>query len=541
MSTLRADPELILIAQRCHTFGPGDATVQALAIADGRIAARGTRRAMLRLRRHTTRVLELQRAVITPGLVDCHTHFFYWAINRALVIDVSTLSSLDTVLHKIDREQRTKQIGEWIVASGFDYNRWDTGLPCARDLDRVVGHRPVLVRARDGHTTWLNTLGLKHAGISARTRDPKGGRYLRDTHGRPTGIVQETAVDLLPDPVREFAQQTDTAAQRVVDRALQSAYRYAWAHGVVGVHAMDDGVSLGHFARHRNDGRLGVRITHAVPLPELESACRLGLRSGFGDDWLRIGGVKIFADGALGSQTAYMYEPYPGRGNYRGVPVVAGHELEEAVCHAARHGWAAWIHAIGDRAVHEAIAAIASARPYGETRMPHRIEHAQCVRPTDVRRLARAGIIASVQPCHILGDIATADRHWPRARKDAYPFRRFLAAGVTLAAGSDAPIEDLDPRRSLFGATMRTDERGSPAGGWFPGERLTTAETLRAFTHGAATTVGAENGAGTLALGAPADLTIWQEDPLRASPDTLLSIGIAGCVVGGRVHVNANA
>lgn len=541
MSTESASPDLVLIAKRCHRFDRANASVEALAIAGGRIVAAGTRRATLRLRSRGTRVIDLGNAVITPGLVDCHTHFFYWAINRALVIDVSTLCSLNSVLQRIHTLHRTKLVGDWVVASGFDYNRWNSGLPSAADLDHIVQDRPVLVRSRDGHTAWLNTLGLKRARITASTPDPKGGRYVRDARGRPTGIVQESAVDLLPDPVRDFALTSHPATERVIDRALQAGYRYAWAHGLVGVHSMDDGASLRHLARHQHEGKLSLRIVHAVPLAELDNACNLGLRTGFGDDWLRIGGVKVFADGALGSQTAYMFEPYPGQGDYRGVPNVAGRELEDVVRRAAERGWTTWIHAIGNRAVHESIQAIVRARRVRTTRWPARIEHAQCVRPADVRRMAQAGIIASVQPCHILGDIATADRHWPRARRDAYPFGRFLTAGVRLAAGSDAPIESLDPRRSLFGATTRTDEHNQPAGGWFPEECITTEATLRAFTQGAALTTAARNGAGTLAIGAPADLTIWQEDPLRAAPDTLRDIGIAGCVIDGRLHVSGAA
>jgi predicted amidohydrolase YtcJ len=260
-----------------------------------------------------------------------------------------------------------------------------------------------------------------------------------------------------------------------------------------------------------------------------------------GDDWLRIGGVKIFADGALGSQTACMFTPYPGRGTYCGVPLLAGEELRETVVSAARRGWPVWVHAIGDRAVHDCVSAIAAARRVEATFLPHRIEHAQCVRPGDVRRMAKARIIASVQPAHILGDIPTANRHWPRARRNAYPLRRLLDAGVPLAMGSDVPIESLDPRRAFHGATRRTDEVGRPPDGWFPEQRLSAAEVLRGYTVGAAACVAAPPGSGTITPGAPADLTIWHDDPLTAPPEELLEIGIAGCVVAGQVHLGEDS
>ncbi|MCK4342938.1 MAG: amidohydrolase, partial [Phycisphaerae bacterium] len=498
-------------------------------------------RRVLGLRARGTQVVDLGAAVITPGLVDCHTHFFYWALGRALVIDVSELWLLDDVLRKIRAQAKTKRLGDWIVARGFDHNRWAAEFPTAADLDRAVSEQPVMVHSRDEHSAWLNTAALRRCRITSRTPDPKGGRYLRDARGRPTGIVQEAALQRLPDPLRDFARRRDPSGRRIIDRALDAAYRTAWGLGIVGVHVLDDGPSLSHLLRHHATRRLGLRVVHAVAWADLEHACQLGLRSGFGEDWFRLGGVKIFADGALGSQTAYMFQPYPGRGDYCGVPVVAGEELKETLRKAVQHGWAAWIHAIGDRAVHEAVDAIAAARRLGNPALPHRIEHVQCVRPADARRMARLNIVASVQPCHLLGDITTADRHWPRARRNTFAFRRLLDSGVTLAGGSDVPIESLDPRRSLFAATMRTDEHGEPAGGWFPEQRISARDALLAFTRGAALASGNPAPTGTLAPGAPADLTIWADDPFRACPAELLQAGILGCVVDGQVHLTAEA
>lgn len=533
--------DLLILARRCHDLGPGVRPCGALAIANGTIVATGTRRSILRLRSRGTRVLDLGEAAVTPGLVDCHTHFVYWALGRALVIDLSPLRSLNDVLQKIHKSSARKRVGEWVMARGYDYNRWSDKPPCAVDLDRAVADHPAMAYSRDGHSVWLNTRAMRKLRIDRRTPDPEGGRYLRDTRGRPTGIVQETALYDLPDPLREFALRTDAPAIRTVGRALDAGYRAAWRLGIVGVHVMDDAPSLLHLQRHHADDHLGLRIMHAIQLADLDHALALGLRSGLGDTWLRLGGVKIFSDGALGSQTAYMFDPYPGKGDYHGVPVTAGEELKESVCRAARHGWASWVHAIGDRAVHETIDAIVAAQRVATTPLPHRIEHVQCIRPRDIRRMSRAGIIASVQPCHLLGDIDTANRHWPRARRNTYPFRRLLDASVTLASGSDLPIESIDPRRSLFAATMRTTEQGQPPEGWFPQQRISTEEALRAFTRGAAVASGGSAAAGTLRPGAPADLTIWAEDPVRAAPESLLDIGVVGCVIHGQVHLTEHA
>jgi predicted amidohydrolase YtcJ len=508
--------------------------IDAIAIRDGRIIALGRWRELARHHARETAVCDVRDAVVTPGLVDCHTHFFYWALTRAHVSDLGVLPTLDAVLHELHTAARKQRLGGWVLARGFEHNRWPGGLPTAADLDRAVPDGPALVTSRDGHTAWLNTPALRAARISPDTPDPPRGRYLRDPRGRPTGIVQEAAIDTLPNPLRDFAARQDAEATRLIDRALRRAYRAAWACGIVGVHTMDDAASLFHLQRHRVSGELGLRVVHAVPLRDFPAARQLGLRSGLGDEWLRLGGIKIFADGALGSQTAYMLKPYPGRGGYCGVPVIAGEELREAVREITRCGWASWIHAIGDRAAREAVAAIAAA---GSATIPHRIEHAQCVRPADMRRMAQARIVASVQPCHLLGDISNADIHWPKARRYAFPLRAFEEAGVTLAAGSDVPIESLDPRRSLSAATNRTDEQGRPAGGWFPQQRLSIRAALRAFTQGAASAISGLNGPGALEVGAPADLTLWAADPLAARPEELLDIGIRGCMVGGRMHL----
>jgi predicted amidohydrolase YtcJ len=541
MSTAATTANLILCAERVHTLGRRAAACDAIAIAGERILAVGRRRDLLRKKPRAARVIELSGATITPGLVDCHTHFFYWALERALVIDLAALTSRDATLRKINKLSVRRRVGEWIVARGLDYNRWDCAPPTAEDLDAVAGATPLMVHSRDGHTAWLNSAGLKRAGIHPDTPDPPGGRYLRDEHGHPNGGVQERAIDALPNPVVELAGRRDAKTVRTIDRAVRAGVRVAHALGLTGAHCVDDSASLYHLQRLSARRALDLRITHAIPRGNHEHATALGLRSGVGDDWFRIGGIKIFSDGALGSQTAYMLDPYPGSDGHCGVPNVAGEELRELVGALAPRGWAVWIHAIGDRAVREAVDAICAVRRADTSALPHRIEHAQCVRAADIRRMARRGIVASVQPCHIIYDIPTADRHWPGVRRFAYPLRQFADAGVTLAAGSDVPIESLDPRRSFFGAVQRAGADGVPAGGWFPEQRLSAREVLAAFTTGAARAAGTDPVAATIGPGARADLTVWADDPLRCAAKDLLDIGIAGCIVGGQPHLTSES
>lgn len=530
-------PDQIVLANRIHSFAERARPAKALAISRNRIAAVGTHRQIRALANRNTRVIDLRDTTITPGLCDCHTHFFYYALHRANAIDLTTARSRDHALNTLQKQAKRRSYGDWIVGFGCDWNTWPTHRPTAADLDAHFPDRPVLIRSRDAHSVWLNTAALRTAQLRPNTPDPPRGRYVRDARGKLTGIVQEAAIDTLPDPARQLALQTDTRTRRQIDRALANAFAEAHAHGLVGFHTMDDAVSLTHLQRLHTAHHLQLRVAHAIPLANLDAAIQLGLRSGLGDDWLRIGAVKIFSDGALGSQTAYMFSPYPGSQDV-GVPVVAGDALIETATHAARHGFALWIHAIGDRAVKECIDAIAAARKVEPTPLPHRIEHAQCIRPADIRRMARLKFVASVQPCHILGDIPTAQRFWPRAQKNAYPLRRLLDAGVTLAAGSDVPIESLDPRRSLFGATQRTNEAQQPPNGWIPDQKISTREALIAFTRGAAAVANADPHTGTLTPGALADLTIWNADPLTHDPQELLDIPIRGCMVNATLYAD---
>lgn len=533
--TTRRDESVILLARRVYESALARPRPGGVVIVDERVAATVSRRAALTHRWANAQVIDLGDATIVPGFTDAHTHFFYWALQRALTIDLTGVPSQAAAVGRIRASRRA--VGEWVVGQGFDANTWTDGPPTAATLDVALRDRPALFFSRDWHSAWLNSAALRRAGISARTSDPPDGVIVRDARGRPTGILRENAIKLVPDPLRELARRTDRAALALIDRALDDAEHAARALGIVGVHSMDDAPSLWHFQRRRCAGRLGIRVTHAVPLDRLDDAVRLGLRSGLGDEWLRIGGLKVFSDGSLGSQTAYMLSPYPGRGGYCGVPVVAGAALREVARRAVEHGMALWVHAIGDRAACEVIDAVAASRTLQRPVMPHRIEHAQCVRPRDIRRMARLGIIASVQPCHIIGDIATADRHWPVARRHAFPLAELAEAGVTLALGSDVPVESIDPRRSLYGAVCRQDERGQPRDGWFPDQRLSVRQALDAFTRGPAQSLGSDERHGTLRPGAPADVTVWLDDPFECEGEALLQARILGVVVGGRPHL----
>lgn len=532
---------LLVRASRVYTHFPFRSAGDAVLVQAGHVVAVGRQRALRKHAPPRARVLDLEDAVLTPGLIDAHTHFFYWALQQALVIDVTGFRSLAETLAAVRSGGARRRVGAWVLGRGFDVNLWQAGFPAAADLDRAIPDAPCMLRSRDGHVAWLNTAALRACGIDERTPNPPGGEFRRDRHGRPNGLVLEAALDALPNPLGELARSGAPRDLAVVDRALQRAFRAARALGFVGVHVLDDAASLSTFQRWRQSNRLPLRIVHSVPFDNRARAYELGLRGGVGDEWLRLAAIKIFSDGTLGSQTALMFDAYPGRARDYGVGVVHGEALRDAAIAAAAAGWPLWVHAIGDRAVSETIDALAAARRLerqargGVAALRHRIEHTQCIRPRDVRRMASLGIIASVQPCHLLGDIATAERYWPRARRHAYALRALRAAGVLLAMGSDVPVEPLDPRRSFYAALCRQDEHGHPVEGWFPEQRISAADVLRGFTQDAAQSVqGAPPLAGTLLPGAAADMTIWGGDPLRWPAADFREIPIRGSIVAGR-------
>lgn len=519
----------------CHRVLTMDARplrgATSVGICRNRIIAVGTRRQVGELRGRHTAVLDYPHGVLIPGFIDAHTHFYGWAC-RPDVVDLVGVRSMTEALRRIARAARKVEPGRWVLARGFDKNHWQGTFPSAVDLDAVTGDVPTQVISRDGHTAWVNTAALRLAGITARTPSPPGGSIHKGASGRPTGILQENAIGLLPD-VR--SSLTDAQKRRALLAGISRAHRY----GVTCVHSVEEREALLWFQRLRAEGRLTLRVRYAIPMERLDDAIRLGLTVGLGDNLLRLGGVKLFADGALGSQTAYMFEPYPGRPDYFGVPVLVGAELRQAVVKAAEAGLPCWVHAIGDRANHEVIDALAGARRSQPAPLRHRIEHAQCVRPADARRMGRLKIIASMQPCHIVGDMETAERHWPNVLAWTYPVRSLLKAGAPLAFGSDIPVETFDPVVGLHAAVNRQTLDRTPPGGWQMREAIGVLEALRAYTAGGAYAAGDETQLGRIAPGMLADFVLLSEDPLAIPRERLLDLRVLVTVCNGKVVFTA--
>ncbi len=498
---------------------------QAIAVRAGKVLKAGTDREILSLLSPEGKAINLRGAVAIPGLVDGHFHLLGYAM-RLTSLDLAELDSKEKVLERVAAKASSTPPGQWITGGGWDRNLWpDPSFPTRHDLDRVAPNNPVALYSRDFHTLWLNSLALHELGITSLTPDPPGGIIERDQLGQPTGILKEKAVEM----VRRLVEApTSPFLLQKLEEAMDNLIR----KGLVGLHNCEDERSLALLQELKNQGKLRMRILHHIPAENLEAAVKLGIKSGFGDEYLCIGGVKIFADGTLGSRTAAMLEPYLEEPGNLGILTLTREELEELVLKAAKAGLSVAIHAIGDRA-NQLVLDVLEKAP----RLRHRIEHVQLLAPEDVPRLAKLGVVASMQPIHATSDMEMAERYWGRERcRWAYAWRSLLEEGTILAFGSDCPVEPPDPLLGIHAAVTRRRLDGSPGPeGWFPEQRLKVEEAVRAYTWGNAFASGKEKIRGTLALGMLADITILSEDIFRISPERIPTVEVLGTVIGGEL------
>ena len=527
---------MYLYNARIYTLDELNPMITALAIDQGRIlmcADEATIRAEFGSRMPS---VDLDGGVVIPGLTDAHIHLEHYALGLQKV-DCET-STKEECLRRVAERARSAPEGEWILGHGWNQNDWAGGYGMASDLDVVTPHNPVYLTAKSLHAGWANTLALRLAKIGEATPDPPEGRLGRNEQGGPNGILFESAMDLITAAIPEPTWQR-------LEQAIQSALPQLWGMGLTSVHDFDRRRCFMALQSLRHRGELRLRVVKSIPLEDLASALEVGLRSGFGDDWLRIGGVKLFADGALGPHTGAMFEPYEDDPSNRGMLFLDGEQIYEFGQQAADGGLPLAVHAIGDRANHEVLNAFERLRAYeqakaetwgqfGEMRLRHRIEHLQVLNSRDISRLAELGVIASMQPIHALSDMEMADRFWGERACLAYAWKTQLEEGATLAFGSDAPVESPNPFWGLYAAVTRKRFDGSPGrDGWYPEQRLSRTQALQAYTTGPAYAAGWEDRLGKLAPGYLADLLVLNEDPFTCKPDQLRHIRPRATMIGG--------
>lgn len=521
---------LVLMNGNVYTMDGATPRAEAIAIAGGRILAVGSNGEMKQYLRPDGETIDLGNKTVVPGFIDAHIHFLSYGLSLQQ-IDLVGADTLGEAMQRVSDRASSVEAGRWLSGRGWEQVSWEGGrFPNRYHLDRVAPDHPVFLRRKCGHAGWANSQALSLAGISANTPNPDGGEIIRDANtGEPTGILLERAMDLVDTLIQEPTHEECT-------EAVRTAMRHVHRMGIVGVHNMEGAAALNAFQQLREDGMLNLRLLQQIPESDMDAAIQLGIRSGFGDEWIRFGAVKIFSDGALGARTALMVEPYENEPHNYGIAVATADHLVQQVERAARNGLAVHIHAIGDQANRNVLDAVERCQTAAiGLHLRHRIEHAQVLHPDDVARFAQLNVIASMQPIHCTQDIVYADANWGVRSRLAYAWSSLLSSGAKLAFGSDAPVETPNVLKGIYAAVTRRREDGYPGPhGWYPEECLSAAEAIYAYTMGAAYSGCEETIKGSLRAGKLADLVILSHDILTEGPDKILRTEVEATMVDGK-------
>lgn len=519
---------LVVRNARIWTGVLGTPEPTALAVEGERIVAIGGRDAIDPLVGPRTRVIDAGGRRVVPGFNDAHGHLMQAGF-VLLGVDLRPARDEADFVERLRRHARSLPSGQWLLGENWDHEAWPTRRwPTRQLVDPISPDRPLFVRRLDGHIALANTAALRAAGIDRNTPDPAGGRIARDEAGEPTGIVIDTAMRLvaaaIPPPTA--AEQRD---------AIRAATGHALSLGVTSFQAMGADAELPILQEMRRTGETTLRVNAVLSHARLDALRDLGVRAPFGDAWLRIGGVKIFADGSFGAGSALLFEPYEDRPETRGLAIHEEPELRALIARVHEAQLQAVVHAIGDRAVAWVLDACEALGPGGAERR-HRVEHAQMVRPRDRERFARLCLVASIQPSHCTDDLRWIERRLGARSATAYPYRSLVEAGARIAVGTDWFVEPLDPMLALHAAVTRErPDGGGPAGGWYAAERVGIEQVLRDYTAGAAYAEFEEHRKGVLAPGMLADLVVLSQDVLAVEPARILRTQADVTVLGGRV------
>jgi hypothetical protein len=529
-------PTLVLLNGNIYTMDEENPRANAVATYGSRIIAVGETDDVQRLVGRSTKVIDLQGKTVIPGLIDCHIHFVAYAL-RAQEITLDGVASLGEALEKIATRVETTKPEKWIMGGGWDKNLWALGrFPNKEDLDEVSANNPVALESKDCHTLWVNSLALSKASLTRETVNPPGGEIERDPETREaTGILKENAIHIVKSVLPESTVEE-------VTKALKPAIMTAHTLGVTSIHVPEGRQSFQAFQRLQSRGELRLRVCMLIPMENLDAATELGLTTGFGNELVQVGMVKMFADGSLGSQTAAMLKPYEGNPENRGILIMPREEMRKVMAAASTHGLGVAVHAIGDRANRMTLDVIEDVSETEAGRsILWRIEHTQHVNPRDLKRYQQLGVIASIQPSHIALDMDIAERHLGRRSREAYPLRSLLDNGVTLAFGSDSPVMPMNPLLGIYTAVTRKKVKGHPSGGWHPEERISVYEAVRAYTLDAAYASGEEEIKGSIEPEKLADLVVLSHNVFEVSEETIVDVRVEMTIFDGDIVYETKA
>ena len=528
--------DLRVIRAKILTLDPQQPQAEAMAIAQGRIIAIGDNAKIMAI--EASKTLDAQGRLVLPGFNDSHVHFMAGG-KQLSSVQLRDAQSPQEFTSRIAAFAASLPKGKWILGGDWDHENWSNAeLPTRQWIDAVTADHPVFISRLDGHMALANSLALRMAGITADSKDPPGGLIVRDKTGEPTGILKDAAMNSV------YAQIPDATHEERRQAAL-AATEHAASLGVTSVQDMSGDSDTIIYDELLREGKLKTRIYAVAPLPAWEKSAQLGLKAATGSEWLRRGGLKGFADGSLGSTTAYFFEPYADDPRTSGLPsdeMLAGKAMQERATAADKAGLQLMIHAIGDRAndqilsIYEQVIAQNGSR---DRRL--RIEHAQHLRRADIVRFATSNVIASMQPYHCADDGRWAEKRIGAERaKGTYAFRWLFDANVQLAFGSDWNVAPLDPIQGIAAAVTRQTLDGRHVDGWVPEQKITAMEAVRAYTLGSAYAEFTERDKGSLSVGKLGDFVVLSQDLSAIDPREIKHTKVLTTVVGGRVVYEAS-
>lgn len=469
--------------------------------------------------------IDLQGKLLLPGMTDTHTHFFELA-KRKIAVDLSPAKSLTEVKNILEKFKETMPTNlKWIGGSGWNKNIYPSLDGFNKYfLDEIFPDIPIALESKDFHSKWCNSLALEKAGITKETPDPQGGMIGRFSDGEPNGFTHEKAWELI-DKVAP-AYPLDLAL-----KAIKLTIKDCYAMGLTGVHVMENEDKFRYYQQVIAQGTK-FRFCWHFPQAITDEMIARGVHSYLGSESLKIGGQKIFMDGALGSQTALMYEPYAGSNNY-GTSIFTQDQLTQMIAKAAKHSIASSIHAIGDKCCHQVISAIATCRDI-DTNLRHRIEHLQCVRPEDYQAIKDNNIYIALQPIHLRYDIDSIQKYTPNAAKYTYSFKDLIDMKIDCGFGSDAPVEIINPFQGIYSAIMRKAMNDPTKESWRPDQKVTSLEAIKAYTCWAAKASASEHVKGQIQEGYLADLIVI-EDFTQKDPEYWLTAKSLLTLIDGEI------
>jgi predicted amidohydrolase YtcJ len=539
---LAAQVELIAIHGKIWTENPAQPEAEAIAVSGHRILAVGSTKEIERFAGPETKVIDLKGQRVVPGFNDAHVHFF-WGGQGIASVQLRDVTSREQFTQRIAAYARTRPSGEWIQDGNWDEEKWSpVSLPTHEWIDSVTPNNPVWVNRSDGHMMLANAMAMRLAGITKATPDVAGGVIVRDKEGNPTGIFKDAAKDLIE---RVIPPPSDAQ----VDEALLAAQKYALDSGVTSVQDMGftgsraadmQALVVRGYQRLMAEGKWKVRVSARFPLDHYQRLAALGIAANFGNDTLVLGSLKAFADGSLGSGTAWFFQPYDDAPGNSGVPTEQLAHPEEMFADmkaAGRAGLHITVHAIGDRA-NKAILDMYQRleEEDGSADRRLRIEHAQHLRPEDIPRFAQLHVIASVQPYHAIDDGRWAERRIGHKRAETtYAFRSLLDAGTVLAFGSDWFVAPINPLVGIYAATTRRTLDGKNPDGWIPEQKITVKQAVHAYTVGSAFAESQDDIKGSIAPGKLADFTVLSADIFAMDPVQIEGVKPVLTVLGGEI------